>query len=83
MKRSLPKVRLFIVPWPWAGTGIAPPSAAKTVSTMRPEVSTFPAATAAGAPAFTSEPSGALTDTGAKAPPDEGRSGAVRQRTTK
>ena len=36
---------------------------------MRPEVSTFPAATAAGGRAFTSEPSGALTDTGANAPP--------------
>jgi hypothetical protein len=83
VKRSLPKVTLFIVPCPWAGTGSASPSAAKSASTMRPDVSTFPAATAAGGSALTSEPSGALTETGANAPPDEGKSGAVRQRTTK
>ena len=83
MKRSFPSVTLFIVPWPWAGTGIAEPRAAKRQSTIRQEVSTFPAATAAGGRALTSEPSGAVTVTGAKAPPEEGRSGAVRQRTTK
>ena len=83
MKRSLPSVTLFIVPCPAAGTGRAWAKAAKTTSTMRDEVSTFPAATAAGARAFTSDPSGARTVTGAKAPPEAGTSGAVRQRTTK
>ena len=43
----------------------------------------LPAATAAGGRALTRQPSGARTVTGAKAPPDAGRSGAVRQRTTK
>ena len=50
---------------------------------IRLEVSVFPAATAAGDRALTSEPSGARTVTGTKAPPEAGRSGAVRQRTTK
>ena len=39
---------LFIVPWPWAGTGIAFENASKTTSVMRLDVSVFPAATAAG-----------------------------------
>ena len=50
---------------------------------MREEVSVLPAATAAGRRALTSDPSGARTVTGANAPPDAGRSGSVRQRTTK
>ena len=50
---------------------------------MREDVSVFPAATAAGGRAFRSEPSGARTVTGANAPPEAGRSGSVRQRTTK
>jgi hypothetical protein len=49
---------LFIVPWPCAGTSTASPSALKRQSTIRQEVSTLPAATAAGACAFTSEPAG-------------------------
>ena len=43
----------------------------------------FPATTAAGGRALTSEPSGAGRVTGAKAPPEAGTSGSVRQRTTK
>jgi len=41
-----------------------------------------PAATAAGGRALTRQPAGARTLTGANAPPEAGRSGAVRQRTT-
>ena len=40
-------------------------------------------ATAAGAWALTSDPSGARTRTGTKAPPEAGTSGSARQRTTK
>jgi hypothetical protein len=50
---------------------------------MRHDVSTFPAATAAGARALTRQPFGACTVTGAKAPPDAGTSGSVKHRTTK
>ena len=73
---------LFIVPWPWAGTGIACENASKTTSVIRLDVSVFPAATAAGERALTRQPSGARTVTGTNAPPEAGRSGAVRQRTT-
>src|SRR5687767_12243102 len=76
-------VRLFIVPWPWAGTGIAFPSAENTASTIRLDVSTLPPATAAGGRAFTSVSSGATTVTGANAPAEAGMSGSVTQRTTK
>ncbi len=65
MKRALPKVTLFIVPCPWAGTSTACPNARKSVSTILLEVSVFPATTAAGGRAFSSEPSGAWTVTGA------------------
>src|SRR4051812_49697147 len=50
---------------------------------MREDVSVLPATTAAGGRALTRQPSGAVTVTGANAPPDAGRSGSVRQRTTK
>ena len=56
---SLPSVRLFMVPWPSAR-----PKAASTRSATRDEVSTFPAATAAGGRALRSEPSGAITVSG-------------------
>jgi hypothetical protein len=49
---------LFIVPWPCAGTSTASPKAAKTTSAIRLDVSTLPAATAAGGRALTSDPSG-------------------------
>ena len=49
---------MFIVPWPCAGTGTAWPNAAKTTSTIRDEVSTLPAATAAGAPGVHERPLG-------------------------
>src|SRR5207253_7868353 len=55
----------------------------KTTSVMRLDVSVLPATTAAGERALTSEPAGARTSTGAKAPPDAGTSGSVTQRTTK
>jgi len=57
---------LFIEPQLAAGitSGAASASARKTVSTIRWEVSTFPAATAAGKRGFTSVPSGAWTVTG-------------------
>jgi hypothetical protein len=74
---------LFIVPWPWAGTGTACPKARKSRSTIRLEVSTFPAATAAGETALTRQPAGARTETGSIAPAEAGTSGSVRQRTTK
>src|SRR5204862_105023 len=61
----------------------ASPKAAKTTSAIRLDVSTLPAATAAGRRALTSDPSGAATETGTKAPPEAGASGSVRQRTTK
>ena len=83
MNPGPPIVTLFIVPWPWAGTGSAPASAAKSASTMRLEVSTLPPATAAGERAFTRQPGGATTRTGAKAPAEAGMSGSVTQRTTK
>ena len=57
--RSVPRVRLFIVPWPSAR-----PKAASTRSATRLEVSTLPPATAAGERAFSSEPSGASTSIG-------------------
>src|SRR3954464_1251730 len=50
---------------------------------MRDDVSVLPATTAAGGRALTRQPSGAVTVTGANAPPEAGRSGSVRQRTTK
>jgi hypothetical protein len=83
VNRSLPRTTLFIVPWPCAGTGSARPKAARTTSTIRLEVSVLPAATAAGERAFTRQPSGAVTRTGANAPAEAGASGSVRQRTTK
>ena len=52
-------IRLFIVPWPWAGRSTACASAASTVSAIACEVSTLPATTAAGDCALTTEPSGA------------------------
>ena len=66
-----------------AGTSTACPKAASTTSVILLDVSVFPATTAAGARAFTSEPSGARTRTGAKAPPQAGMSGSVSRRTTK
>ena len=74
---------MFIVPCPCAGTGTARPNARKSTSTIRLEVSTLPAATAAGGSALTRQPSGARTVTGASAPAEAGTSGSVRQRTTK
>ena len=56
---SFPSVRLFIVPWPSAC-----PKARSTRSATREEVSTLPAATAAGGRALSSEPSGAITVSG-------------------
>ena len=50
---------LFIVPWPCAGTGTACAKARKSRSTIRLDVSTLPAATAAGGRALTRQPSGA------------------------
>src|ERR671930_22440 len=70
-------------PCPAAGTGTDPPKAAKTTSVIRLDVSVLPATTATGGWALTSEPSGATTWTGTYAPPELGRSGSVRQRTTK
>ena len=77
------RVRLFIVPWPWAGAGVAPASASITRSATRLEVSTLPAATAAGGRAFSRHPSGAITSTGRKAPAEGGASGSVSTRTAK
>jgi hypothetical protein len=62
---------------------MASPRAANTASTMRLLVSTFPPATAEGGSALTSEPAGATTSTGAKAPAEAGMSGSVTARTTK
>jgi glycosyltransferase involved in cell wall biosynthesis len=59
---------LFIVPWPCAGTGTAWAKARKRGSKIRLEVSTLPAATAAGGRALTRHPSGARTVTGTSAP---------------
>jgi hypothetical protein len=50
---------------------------------IRLDVSVFPATTAAGGRALTSEPSGARTVTGSNAPPEAGMSGSVSTRTTK
>ena len=61
----------------------ARPKAASTRSATREEVSTLPAATAAGARALRSEPSGATTVTGRYAPSQGGTSGSVRTRTAK
>ena len=58
------RVRLFIVPWPWAGTERAPARAEITRSATRLEVSTLPAATAAGGLALSRQPSGARTSIG-------------------
>ncbi len=69
-------MRLFIVPWPSAR-----PKAARTRSATRLEVSTFPATTAAGGRALSSEPSGAITVTGRYAPAVGGMSGSVSTRT--
>jgi hypothetical protein len=57
---------LFIVPWLAAGitSGSAFDSAPRTASTMRCDVSTFPAATARGGPALTTVRSGSVTVTG-------------------
>ena len=73
-----------MVPWLAAGmrSGSACASAPSTTSTMRCEVSTLPAATAAGGAALTSEFSGARTWTGAKQPAFMGTSSSIRQRTT-
>ena len=60
---------LFIVPCPCAGTSTpASASAAKIVSVMRCDISTFPAATAAGHFAFSAELSG-MTRSSARAMP--------------
>ena len=83
MKPAFPNVTLFIVPWPCAGTSIASPNARKTQSVIRLDVSVLPATTAAGGSALTRQPRGAFTATGTYAPPEAGRSGSVRQRTTK
>ena len=53
-----------------------------TTSTIRLDVSVLPATTALGGSAFTRQPSGARTVTGAKAPPDAGISGSHTARTT-
>jgi hypothetical protein len=76
--------RLFIVPWLAAGmrSGSACASAPSTTSTMRCEVSTLPAATAAGDCALTRQSAGASTVTGAKQPAFMGTSSSTRQRTT-
>ena len=83
MNPGVPNVTLFIVPWPWAGTGTARPSADMTTSTIRLDVSVFPPTTAAGGRAFTRHPSGATTSTGTNAPPDAGMSGSQTDRTQK
>ena len=66
------------MPWPWAGTGRAPPRAAITRSATRLEVSTLPGTTAAGASAFSRQPRGAVTSIGRWAPAQGGASGSVR-----
>src|SRR3989442_3283366 len=79
-----PIVTLFIVPWLWAGTVSASgsDSARNRTSTIRCEVSTFPAATAAGGRGLTKLPSFAKTRRGRSAPAVRGASGSVRQRIT-
>ena len=59
-----------MVPLLAAGTrpGSARANAPSTTSTMRCEVSTLPAATAAGGRAFTTVPAGAVTSSGRNAP---------------
>ena len=75
---------MFIVPWPWAGAGVAPASAARTRSATRLEVSTLPAATAAGgARVEQRSPAARATSTGRCAPADGGASGSVSTRTAK
>ena len=49
---------------------------------QQPDIAT-PSSIRIRARAFSSEPSGAVTATGAKAPPEAGTSGSVTQRTTK
>ena len=81
---SPPISTLFIVPCEAAGTrsGSAWANAPSSTSTMRWEVSTLPAATAAGARGFTREPSGALTVRARWAPALAGMSGSVTARST-
>src|SRR5918992_2135517 len=74
--------RLFIVPWPAAGTRAAPgsASAARHTSATRWLTSTLPAPTAAGGRAATTVPGGATTRTGRSAPPLAGMVGSVADR---
>ena len=75
---------MFIVPWPCAGAGVAPASASSTRSATRLEVSTLPAATAAGGRALSTQPGGARRPRPADArPPTAGASGSVSTRTAK
>ena len=53
---------MFIVPCPCAGTGSTWPKAASTTSTIRLDVSMFPAPTAAGDRALTTQPSGSHSE---------------------
>ena len=61
-------------------SGAACASAPSTTSVMRCEVSTFPAAIAAGGPAFTTVRSGAITRMGRSRPALYGTSSAIRHR---
>ncbi len=72
-----------MVPLLAAGTrsGSARASAPSTVSTMRCEVSTLPAATAAGGRAFTTVPGGATISSGRNAPSFTGIPSPSTQRT--
>ena len=77
-------MRLFIVPCPWAGTGTACAEGAE--EHVRDPARRLDVAGDHGGgrgAALTSDPSGAVTVTGANAPPEAGTSGSVRQRTTK
>ena len=77
-------VKLFIVPWLWAGTVSAngSESARKRTSTIRCDVSTFPAATAPGGRGQTKLPSLASTRNARREPAFRGASGSVRHRMT-
>ena len=74
---------LFIVPCPCAGTSSpASASAANIVSARRCDISTFPAATAAGHFAFTAHPSGASSSIARAMPSFVGTSSSSSVRST-
>ena len=81
--RPDPASTLFIVPCDAAGTasGVAWASAPSSASAMRWEVSTLPAATAAGGSALTIEPAGDDMVIDRQHPPLAGMDGSVATRT--